>query len=415
MRAILITVITTAVVLFASARTAAQEPDRRVSLDEAVRLFNQNNLSLRMARSEAHAAQGDARQLRSYFNPAFTIVREDLSGDGDDYWETTVGLQQRLEWPGRTLARSRAANHRIAGATAAFQADSARLTFKVRRTYAEAWGSEEKEAAVRRSAVAIRMVTKAAESRFGEGDISGYKLRRLRVELARVEQALVIASLEATVARRSLATLILPETDIDEVGPDDTLGGRPPPVSREAAFATLANRPDIVAAERALAATKADISVAAQAWVPSPLVSIGFKDQADGLSGAVFGFAVPIPLFDRGGGARAAAGARREAATADLALRRREAENDLRMAFDRYELRRIPLTAMGENFMADANALLEIAREAYDAGELELIELLDAVRAFQGGRSAAIELREQTWIAYFDLLRAMGRALENDQ
>ena len=415
MRATLITLINAAVVLFASARTVAQEPDRRVSLDEAVRLFNQNSLSLRMARSDAHAAQGDARQSRSYFNPAFTAVREDLSGDGDDYWETTIGLQQRLEWPGRTAARSRAAEHRITGAMAAFEADSARLAFQVRRTYAEAWGSEEQEAAVGRSAVAIRMATQAAESRFAEGDISGYELRRLRVELARVGQALATASLQVKVSRRSLATLILPETDVDEIGPDDTLGGRPPTVSREAAFAALASRPDILAAERALAATEADVSVAAQAWVPSPVVSIGFKDQADGLSGATFGFAVPIPLFDRGGGARAAAGARREAASADLTLRRREAENDLRTAFDRHKLWRSRLTAMGDRFTADADALLEIAREAYDAGELELIELLDAVRAFQGARSAAIELRERTWIAYFDLLRAMGRAPENDR
>ena len=51
---------------------------------------------------------------------------------------------------------------------------------------------------------------------------------------------------------------------------------------------------------------------------------------------------------------------------------------------------------------------MEIAQVAYDAGEMTLLELLDAARALQDAHSAEAKLRSDLWIAYYDLERAMG-------
>ncbi len=46
---------------------------------------------------------------------------------------------------------------------------------------------------------------------------------------------------------------------------------------------------------------------------------------------------------------------------------------------------------------------------------MTLVELLDAARAYRDARLMAVSVRAQAWIAYYDLLRAMGRAPEGER
>lgn len=389
----------------------AQEPERRVSMEEALALFGEHSLSLRIARSDALTVAGEARQFRAYFNPALGVVHENLGLEGEDYWETTIGVEQRIEWPGRTAARGRAADHRIGAADARVRSDSLRLAFEVRRAYSEAWAAEGRAVSQRRSAEVIARVADAAERRFEEGDISGYELRRLRLERVRSEQDLAAAELRGSAARRELATLILPDSDVEEVGPAEPLVGAPPAISLASALEALSIRSDIEAAERALEAARAGLAVASSGWVPDPTLQLGYKDQADGFSGAVLGLSLPMPLFDRNGGAAEAARGRRDAASAALALRRREARNDVVAAHARHAST-LALLGRGAGVLEDAEALLETAETAYAEGELSLVELIDAARAYRDAGTTAVALRADAWIAYYDVLRAMGRAPE---
>lgn len=385
---------------------------RRVSLEEALALFGDHGLPLRIARAERVAALGEARQSRAYPNPSARYAREDLDGATGDYWEQVIALEQRIEWPGRTSARFRAANRRREAARALFRADSARLAFEVRQAYAAAWREEEAVAALERAAAPIREAGAAAERRHQEGDISGYRLRRIRVERARLEQALMEARLEAAAARRRLAALVLPGEAEAQLGPAEPLAGRPPPIALDAALAAASERADLVAAAREVAAAAAEASAASLAWIPDPALSVGYKEQADGFSGVTAGIALALPLFDRKGGAAAAAEARHDAALARLELRRREVRADVVSAHERYAAVSERLDAFGEELAAQSDELLESGRVAYDEGEMSLVELLDAAEAYRMSRILAVDLRAGTWIAYFDLLRAMGGEVE---
>lgn len=401
----------------AAAPAGAQEPARRgasegtvrrVSMEEALRLFGENSLELRIARSERRAARGDARQSRGYFNPSVSVVREDLGRDGEDYWETMAAVEQRVEWPGRTAARSRAAARRIDAAGLAYRSDSLRLAFEVRRAYLRAWAAEESGEALEAAAVVIRDAAAAAARRHEEGDVSGYSLRRLRVERARFEGALAAARLETSAARRTLAALVLPEAEVDRLAPAGAPAGRPPPVARERALEAALERPGVRAAAREVEAAAAAASVARQGWIPSPSLSAGYKDQEDGFSGPVLGVGLALPLFDRSGGAAEAAEARRAAAEAGLALRRREARNDVEAALERYASARRRLSTVADDLLEGTDDLLEIARLAWAEGEMDLVELMDAAGAYRDARVTEVELRADAWIAYHDLIRATG-------
>ncbi len=129
----------------------------------------------------------------------------------------------------------------------------------------------------------------------------------------------------------------------------------------------------------------------------------------------LLGLDLPLPLFDRGGGGREEADARSSAAAYRLDLRRRLAENDLLIASDRYASSRARLEASADGLLADSEALLAAATAAYGENEMALLELLDAASAFRNARLSALSMRSAAWIDYYDLLRAMGRAPEEER
>lgn len=386
----------------------AQEAIQRVTLTEALQAFAEHNLALKIARSEWSEAAGVARQLRAYANPSFSLVREDLGRSGEDYWETTAGVVQRVEWPGRARARGRVAAHSVDAATARLRADSLRLAYEVREAYVRAWLAEAAELTVRRAASVLRTVADAADRRRDEGDISEYEARRLRLERLRAEQDAENAWLQARAARRALAGLIAPGVDRHEVGPTEAPQGLPPALTTAAALDALDERPDMEEARRELDAARARTLVSATEWVPDPTLGLGYKEQADGFSGAAVTLNLPLPVFDQGAGTRQGASARESAAAHRLDLTRRLAEIDLRAASDRYASVRRRLEAGGEAMLVEAEALLATAQVAYAEGEMTLLGLLDAAEAFREARLSALSLQSAMWIAYYDLIRAMG-------
>ena len=395
--------------------TLGQEAVHRVSLAAALEAFAENSLALRIARSEAAEIAGAARQSRAWFNPSLSARRDDLDRNGDEYWEENLLLFQPLEWPGRTAARYRAAAHTIEAGTARFRSDSTRLAFEVREAWALAWFAEAAELTARQAVAVIQEVAEDAEIRLEEGDISAYETRRLRLERVQAEQDVAEAELRSRDARRRLATLTFPGTGIEEVGPSAALEGLPPPVTREAALGAMFERPDLEAAARDLDAAQAELAVARSGWMPDPTVSLGYRRQEGGFQGLSLGLDLPLPLFNRGGGNRQAADARSAAAAHRLDLRRRLAENDLLTASDRYASSRARLATAADGLLADAEALLASATAAYGENEMSLLELLDAARAFRSARLSALSMRSAAWIDYWDLLRAMGRAPEDER
>lgn len=415
MRLIRTTAMLAAVCVLVPGRVAlAQDGVRRLTLAETLRAFSENSLQLHIARSESEEAAWVARQLRAYANPAISLVREDLAHSGEDYWETTAGIVQRVEWPGRTSARTRIADHSVGAAAARLRADSIRLAFEVREAYVRAWLAEQAEEAVAMATSVIRTVAEAAEHRLEAGDISDYEARRLRLERGRAERELSDRALRARSVRRSLAALVSPEAETGEVGPAEAVEGLPPLVTTLQASEALAGRPDLEAAERELEAARAGSTVASTEWVPDPTLGLGYKEQADGFSGAAMTLNLPLPVFDRGTGTRRGAVARESTAAYRLDLSRRLAEIDLQSTLDRYVSARTRLDGGGDALFADADALLATATTAYSEGEMTLVELLDAAGAFRDTRLSALSLRSAVWIAYYDLLRAMGTSPEGE-
>ena len=395
-------------VLAATAQPLAAQ-QARLTLEQALERFAASNLELRLARARAAEAAGLATQTEAFPNPSVSATHEPLARGGATHSESYLNLSQRLELPGKRGARAEAGDRMRTAALSRLRADSVRLAFEVKRAYVLAALGSDRVAVTERVAAVFRQADAAAAARYRQGDVSRYEVGRISVERARYENLTADAALEAAAAGRALAQLVAPTEELIGLTVDPLPGDVPPALPEEILAAGAASlRAELAAARADAEAAAAQARLARAERLPDLTATGGFKRQSDGLQGAFLGVSVPLPLFDRNAGAIAAAEARARAADDRVALTGRQVEDDLRGALEAYASLRGRATRATERPVAEATNLLDMARIAYDAGEMELVQLLDAAESLHQARTAEARLRADLWIAYYDLERAMG-------
>lgn len=386
-----------------------QEPEpRSVTLEEALELFARDNLELRVARASYAQAAGIARQAGAFPNPSLNASHEPLSGELGSYSETYITASQRLELAGARGARADAGGGRSRAARERMLADSARLAFEVKRAYVDALQAQQRREITERITDVFREALRSAAGRYDEGDISLYALERIRVERARYETRLADADLQVGSAQRGLALLVAP-TGAGRLAAEPLPDSGPPNVAGETLDrASVERRPELAAARADVETQTAEARLSRAERIPEVTTTGGFKRQSDGLVGAFLGLSLPVPVFDRGAGAVAAAEAELRGAEERFALTQRQLENDVLQAIDAYRTLRQRSSLLDPGAAGAGVDLLDIALVAYAEGEMELVELLDAADALYGARTAESALSATLWIAYFDLERALG-------
>jgi len=388
---------------------SAQTQVRRITLDQAVQLFNQNNLELQAFRAASREAAGVARQARAYPNPIASVTHESVSDRGLNFSETYFLLTQPIDWPWRYSNRRKAGAQHADAAAATLTADSAQLLFEVKRAYVEAAAAEAAWEIVGQVATVFRRAEQSGTARFAEGDISSFDLKRFRVERARYEQLLMEMELELARLRRQLTALTVPADAGLQLAPAGPLAGDPPSPSIDPLLSqALTYRGEIAAAASSAEAARATVSVAKWARLPDPAITGGYKRQSDGSDGPFLGLTIPVPLWNWRGGDIAAAEARVEAAEAQEQLARILVTNDVRTATQKYASLESRAALIGDELLSDVDDLLDVAVLSYTEGELTLLEVLDAARAYSEAGVTKARLRAAYWIAYYDLERAVG-------
>jgi cobalt-zinc-cadmium efflux system outer membrane protein len=400
----------------------AQEPSglaevtvSRISLAEALRRFEANNLELRLARAALAAAESRVVAARQLPNPGLTASREQLSDEGTSNHETLLALGQILEIGGQRRARGEAARGASAASVERLESERLRLVFEVHRAYVRGAVAEANLGTLAEATEVFRRVEESGRIRFAEGDISQYDRSRLQVERIRYETLLARAQLELEAAARELAILVVPDSlEVAALLPGEPLAqlrALGPVPARDAALAAAAERPDVRAADAEIDAARARLSLMRRERIPDLTLSAGYKQEGGAASGAVVGLSMPLPLWNRNQGEIAEAQAELDAAVARRGLALARAQEDIRRAWDNYRSLGARTSALGETLLPESAGLLETARIAYAEGEMSLVQLLDAADAYRSARESVNELLGGYLIALYDLQRATGGLL----
>lgn len=378
-------------------------------LDRLVELSLQRNLDLAAAGERIHEARAQRRAAGAALYPdiAISASRAESGGDrgdagtaagrGGDTWAYGLDLAWEIDVFGRLRALRRAADAALAASAADYQAARLSLVAEVAGNYLELRLAERQLALAESSARAQAETLRLTRARFTQGVADRLDVERLASQLAITEAAIPAARERTATARYTLAFLLaVPQPTIDVLVGYPTAGTRsdlaiavPRADTGRAVMPVLAapaevlrGRPDVIAAERRLAAAGEELVAARAARYPQiTLAALGGFER--GASGAVWEAEAGLlqPLFDFGrirAGIESSDARRRQAALAyESALRQALRETQTAIyGYGQALQRQQRLDAAA----AAAEQAVSLARRRYQVGTLSLLEVLDAER-----------------------------------
>ena len=397
----------------------------RLSLDEALRLAKERNPSLAAARNSVEIAESRRIDARVRPNPAFTFesgnypLFESPRPPFANTQELTLRVDQEIELAGRRRLRTQAAEVGVTSMEASFQDQQRRLELDVRRSY---FGVVLAKADVEVAQVALDEIDKVItlnRARNQQGEISGGEVRRIQVERLRFVDDLFNAQLALRNARSTLLALMNApdlgvEFDVTEaLAPSATvtIAPTPPAPLDPAALRTqaLALRPDLQAAQRDV--QRADTETQLQRALRTPNVTVGGGYRRDfGSNAVVFGVTIPLPLSNRNQGGVARADAERRQAANLAAAAATTVLLDVQQAINATDVSRARVQYIEREYLTPARESRDIVLASYRLGSANLIDFLDAQRAFRDTLRTYNRALYDQRVSLFQLASATGGA-----
>lgn len=407
-------------------QVAAQTPiPTRLSLHEAVTLAIERNPEITAARAGVDAAQADRLTATRRPNPALSFQSGnyplfDASRPG--YWdnqEFTLRVDQELETAGRRRLRLEVADAGLQVAHLTARERARQVGLEVGRAYLAAVLAQADRTVAQASLDEIDRVIALNRARLEQGEISGAELRRLQVERLRFVEDVFAADLALRNSRGALLALLdaprldqpLELTDGLKVADADTarlLGAEPGPGAEPPILArALGARADVLAARQEQ--TQAETATRLQQALRTPNVTLGGGYRRDfGSEAVVFGVTVPLPLFNRNQGGIARADAEHRAATARAATIANAARLDVQRALNAWEINGARVAYIEREYLANAREVRDIVLESYRLGVADLIDFLDAQRAFRDTQRTYNRALFDQHVSRFELAAAVG-------
>ena len=406
-------------------------PDK-LSLPQALSIALERNPTLAAVRSDVDIATADRLNASRRLNPAVTIdsagypISQQNRAAFFNNQELSFRVDQEIELAGRRGLRT--ATAQAAVDVAAARLDNARrlLTLDVQRAYFQGVLATADRDVARASLEEIDRALGLNRARFERGEIGGGELRRLQVERLRFVDDVFTAELALRNARSALLALMnvtsLGQTfDVTEplaAAPTTTpptapgvvaavlpgaIGGQAPALMSEA----ISRRPDVIAAQREV--LRSDTETRLQRALRTPNLTIGGGYRRDfGSNGLVFGATLPMPFFNRNQGGVARAAAERQQAASRVRATELTVRLDVQQAANAVDVNRERVQYIEREYLTTARESRDIVQASYRLGAADLIDFLDAQRAYRDTvRTYNRALYEQR-ISIFELAAATG-------
>jgi cobalt-zinc-cadmium efflux system outer membrane protein len=395
-----------------SASHAAEQPDRVVTLSQALDLLDTQNPDTIAARLQIADAEADRLQARLYQNPTLSVDADNIAvgrttPSGLSVGQTigsTVRLDQPLVLWGKRGLRIAGAEAGVAAATQQARDTRRQLRAAVKDAFFQTLHDARLLAFATENQARYQAVIGLNQRRFHGGDISEVELRKIELEnlkfatdveearrgLGESQQLLgrLIGSAQPVGASGELA---VPAVRIDDASLLDT---------------AIDTRPDIAALQRQREQAGLALQLARRERYPDVTVGADYTNSqfataGDNRNTIGFGFSVPLPVLNQNQGAIAKAEVALRQAENDLARTRLEVAREVHDSLERYRSLQRLRQLFESGYLDRARLALTAAETSQRVGAASLLELLDAERTYTA-----------TQTDYLDTLLAMRASLD---
>lgn len=399
----------------------AQAADANQNVKAAAARVSEARGMQRVAHSEwfpqVGAGLGPSRQLNA---PDSLGIAPGANPSAQTVWRAQINVSYELDLFGRIASTNHAAqadtqqNEALLKSTQlALQADVAQTYFVLRELDAEI-------AVVERTVELRKAQLDFVRHRFDAGDVSELDVAQARTEVETARSDAMTLARERAATEHALAVLL------GEAPSQLTMQASPlapiwVAVPADMPSALLERRPDIAAAERAMAAANARIGVARSAFFPSLVLTGTGGYESSSLSnlfrwsnrafllGPLVGTPLVAPLFD--GGQRRGNLERAKAQYEENVANYRET---VLVAFREVEdglanVRILQDQAQVEEAAVQASTrAAQLSRTQYDDGQVSYLDVIETERTLLETRRRAIQLQGEQATSTVQLIRALG-------
>ncbi len=372
-----------------------------------------NSPVLAAAVADSAAAAGAARQAGAVPNPELSFEVENFGGDLAQWGEAEVtwSLAQNLGFLARRGAAAEAGRRGREAAAAGLAAARRDLLGEVERRFVAQLVAQRRMELLNGEVAVADSLTAAVGALVRAGEVSPVELSR-----ARGERALAAIDRDAAVAGTRRAGTAMAELWGGAEGDSTRAAGElvtgiAAPTRAEVAAWTAAN-PELARQEAVVARQAALARLARAGRWPDPTAAGGVRRfAASGERAFVASVALPLPLFDRGGGA-----------VAEAAAREAQARHELRALGDRLRAARLAAwddldaaiaaeRVLRETVVPEAARVRAALDEGYRRGKFGLLDALDARRTLAAARLRQLEALAALHAARLELESLLGTPL----
>lgn len=379
---------------------------RVLTLDEALALAREQGASVVLARGRVEEARARQTQAGRRFqeNPALEVNGGYRRAE-DDFLDFEAAVSQGLDAGKRRTAR-------LAGTGAALDRAEAELDDARRLLVRDVWttfvrilGARDRTGLLARSREAADALRAATERRYEAGEATALELNRARIAAASARAEESGAEAERSAALSELQGLLgLPAGEAVEIQGSLTPGS---PVELETLLARIRERPDLRALAAELREAEAEILLG-RALARPGLGVRGGVGREEGAEIVTAGVVVSLPIHNQGQEAIALGEARAAALRQALALARGAADAEVRGQHAALTRRLAAVRELEQTALPALEDNESLAVKSFEAGEIDLGELLLIRREILETRLAYLDRRLEAALTRFELEAAAG-------
>ncbi len=349
------------------------------------------------------AARAEVQAARSLPNPTVSYEREQVSAGGRALPEDYVRVVVPLDLSGRRRRRIEAAETGVAASGAELERQRLMNALQALDLFHDAAHVHLRSGVLRGSRTALAAVVERVRSRAAAGDVAGYDVARLELELGDLDDTLRTTDREQAALNRAVGLL---------AGLPAGVEVQDPLALPKRGDSPTAERSDVTAARLRTRQGQQELAAAGRAWVPTFEATGGFKSSTIGderANGFIAGVAARLPLFEHGQAERARAEARRAEAEAESQLLQATVPASIASARESLDRLLVQADTYARTQGPRADDLVRRAETLYREGERPVFELIDAYRVARQTHLHGLDLRREAKRSEVELWRALGR------
>jgi cobalt-zinc-cadmium efflux system outer membrane protein len=386
-----------------------------INLDEATALALQANPQLAVALRGREVENGQLLQAQARPNPTLSAEIEDLRSR---YRNSTLLISQQLETAGKRDMRMAAADANLAMADADIAIAQAETNAKVYAAFYQVLAAQQAQTLATELLQIASTSKDTSAKRVLAGKVSPVEETKAKVAEAGAKIELANADQQLAAAKKRLSSLWGKGLDqnaaFTAIGELENFKSIP---ALSDLMAQLPASPQLKKASLAITQKQAFSNIEKAKQTPDVTLSLGARrnEELGGITQAIIGLSVPIPLFDKNQGGLQSAKAREIQSQDEKTALENQLATNLADVYSRRQTQIEASTMYKNDILPGAQSAYEAARKGFEFGKFSFLEVLDAQRTLFQAKTQYIQTLALARLAEADMQSILGAVFNENK